>query len=301
MQVVTTLDELWAARARLPEPVGFVPTMGYLHEGHLSLVRYAKKGCPSVAVSIFVNPTQFGPNEDLDKYPRDLERDLALLEAEGVDLVWTPTTEVMYPAGYQTWVTVEEITKPLEGARRPGHFRGVTTVVSKLFNAVQPQWAFFGQKDAQQARVIQQMTRDLSLPIGIVVCPIVREPDGLAMSSRNTYLNPQERKAATVLYRALSAARAAFEVGERDAETLRRIMRETIEAEPLARLQYVSCADPETLAELQGTVERALLSMAVFVGETRLIDNMLLGMGRETFPPYIPPGMALPEGLAEFA
>ncbi|HEY57451.1 MAG TPA: pantoate--beta-alanine ligase [Anaerolineae bacterium] len=301
MQVVTTLDELWAARARLPEPVGFVPTMGYLHEGHLSLVRYARKGCRSVAVSIFVNPTQFGPNEDLDKYPRDLERDLALLEAEGVDLVWTPTAEVMYPEGYQTWVTVEEITKPLEGGRRPGHFRGVTTVVAKLFNAVRPQWAFFGQKDAQQARVIQQMTRDLSLPIGIVVCPIVREPDGLAMSSRNTYLGPRERQAATVLYRALRTARETFEAGEREAETLRRMMRETMEAEPLARLQYVSCADPETLAELHGPVKRALLSMAVFVGQTRLIDNMLLGLGRDTFPPYIPPGMTLPAGLAEFA
>ncbi len=301
MEVVTTLEELWAARARLPEPVGFVPTMGYLHEGHLSLVRYAKKGCRSVAVSIFVNPTQFGPNEDLDKYPRDLERDLRLLEAEGVDLVWTPTAEVMYPPGYQTWVTVEDLTQPLEGARRPGHFRGVTTVVTKLFNAVQPQWAFFGQKDAQQARVIQQMTRDLNLPIGIVVCPIVREPDGLAMSSRNTYLNLDERRAATVLYRALQAAKAAFEDGERDAEALRRIMRETIQTEPLARLQYVSCADPETLAELQGPVERALLSMAVFVGQTRLIDNMLLGLGRETFPPYVPPGMRLPDGLAELA
>jgi len=283
MDVVTTLEDLWAARARLPEPVGFVPTMGYLHEGHLSLVRYAKKGCRSVAVSIFVNPTQFGPNEDLDKYPRDLERDLRLLEAEGVDLVWTPTAEVMYPPGYQTWVTVADLTQPLEGARRPGHFRGVTTVVTKLFNAVQPQWAFFGQKDAQQARVIQQMVRDLNYPIEIVVCPIRREPDGLAMSSRNTYLNPAERKAATVLYRALSAAKAAFQQGERDADRLRQIMEDTINAEPLARLQYVSCADPDTLEELHGEVEKALLSMAVFVGKTRLIDNMLIGTGKETF------------------
>lgn len=301
MQVVTTLEELWAARARLPEPVGFVPTMGYLHEGHLSLVRWAKRACASVAVSIFVNPTQFGPNEDLDRYPRDLPRDLRLLEAEGVDLVWTPTPEVMYPAGYQTWVTVEELTQPLEGARRPGHFRGVTTVVAKLFNAVQPQWAFFGQKDAQQARVIQQMTRDLNLPIGIVVCPIVREPDGLAMSSRNTYLNPEERRAATVLYRALTAARNAFEQGERDAEALRRVMREVITAEPLARLQYVSVADPETLAECEGPVQRALLSMAVFVGDTRLIDNMLVGLGRETFPLYLPPGWTLPAALRDLA
>ncbi len=301
MQVVTTFEALWDARQRLPEPVGFVPTMGYLHEGHLSLVRYAKQGCASVAVSIFVNPTQFGPQEDLEKYPRDLERDLSLLEAEGVDLVWTPTAEIMYPPGYQTWVTVEALTQPLEGKQRPGHFRGVTTVVTKLFAAVQPQWAFFGQKDAQQARVIQRMTRDLNLPVGIVVCPIVREPDGLAMSSRNTYLRPAERQAATVLYRALQAAQSAFEAGERDAEALRGVMRATIQAEPLARLQYVSCADPDTLEELHGPIERGLLSMAVFVGQTRLIDNLLLGLGRDTFPPYIPPGWTLPPGLAEFA
>ena len=288
MRVVTTLPELRRARRGLPEPVGFVPTMGYLHQGHLSLVRMARRECASVVVSIFVNPTQFGPNEDYTQYPRDLPRDLALLEKEGVDLVWTPTPEVMYPQGFQTWVTVEKLTQVLEGAHRPGHFRGVTTVVTKLFNAVQPQRAYFGQKDAQQARVIQQMTRDLNLPIAIIVGPTVREPDGLALSSRNTYLNPQERQAATVLYRALSAARRAFEQGERDAETLRRIMLEVLAQEPLARVQYVSCANPETLEELHGPVEKALLSMAVFIGKTRLIDNMLVGMGRETFPPYIP-------------
>ena len=283
MQVVTTLEELWEARKSLPEPVGFVPTMGYLHEGHLSLVRCARRDNASVAASIFVNPTQFGPNEDLENYPRDLARDLALLEAEGVDLVWTPTPEVMYPPGFQTWVEVTEITQLLEGARRPGHFRGVTTVVAKLFNGVQPQRAYFGQKDAQQARVIQQMVRDLNYPIEIVVCPIAREPDGLAMSSRNTYLNPAQRKAATVLSRALNAAKAAFQQGERDADRLRQIMEDTIHAEPLARLQYVSCADPDTLEELHGEVEKALLSMAVYVGKTRLIDNMLIGTGRETF------------------
>ncbi len=283
MKVVTTLEELWEARAQLPEPVGFVPTMGYLHDGHLSLVRCAKRDNRSVAVSIFVNPTQFGPNEDLESYPRDLDRDLSLLEAEGVDLVWAPTAEVMYPPGFQTWVEVEKITKLLEGKYRPGHFRGVTTVVAKLFNGVQPQRAYFGQKDAQQARVIQQMVRDLNYPIEIVVCPIRREPDGLAMSSRNTYLNPEERKAATVLYRALTAAKKAFEQGERDADALRKIMEDTINAEPLARLQYVSCADPDTLEELHGKVDKALLSMAVFVGKTRLIDNMLVGTGRETF------------------
>ncbi len=283
MKVVTSLEELWEARAQLPEPVGFVPTMGYLHDGHLSLVRCAKHDNRSVAVSIFVNPTQFGPNEDLESYPRDLERDLSLLEAEGVDLVWTPTAEVMYPPGFQTWVEVEKITKLLEGKYRPGHFRGVTTVVAKLFNGVQPQRAYFGQKDAQQARVIQQMVRDLNYPIEIVVCPIRREPDGLAMSSRNTYLNPEQRKAATVLYRALTAAKKAFEQGVRDADALRKIMEDTINAEPLARLQYVSCADPDTLEELHGKVDKALLSMAVFVGKTRLIDNMLVGTGKETF------------------
>jgi pantoate--beta-alanine ligase len=252
--------------------------MGYLHEGHLSLVRAAKKECASVAVSIFVNPTQFGPNEDLAAYPSDLPRDLGLLENEGVDLVWMPTAEIMYPKGYQTWVTVEEVTQPLEGKMRPGHFRGVATVVTKLFTAVQPQKAYFGQKDAQQAVVIRQLVRDLNLPVEVVVCPIVREADGLAMSSRNAYLNPAERKAATVLYRALTAAQAAFGGGSRDADSLRRLVTETINAEPLARLQYVSCAHPESLKELDGTIKgRALLSLAVYVGKTRLIDNFVLG------------------------
>jgi len=276
MKTVTTLTELRAIRAGLPEPVGFVPTMGYLHEGHLSLARRAKEECASVVASIFVNPTQFGPGEDLSKYPRDLARDLRLLESAGVALVWTPTPEVMYPSGFQTWVTVEELTKGLEGAARPGHLRGVTTVVAKLFNAVQPRRAYFGQKDAQQAAVIRQMTKDLDFPIEIVVCPTVREADGLAMSSRNAYLNPEERKAARVLFRALSAAKAAYENGERRAETLRRIMTETINVEPLATLQYVSCADYETLQELERVERKALLSMAVFMGKTRLIDNFVL-------------------------
>jgi len=276
MNTVTTLPELNTARAMLPEPVGFVPTMGYLHAGHLSLARRAKEECASVVASIFVNPTQFGPGEDLSKYPRDLARDLRLLESVGVDLVWTPTLEVMYPSGFQTWVTVDGLTKGLEGAMRPGHFRGVTTVVAKLFNAVQPHKAYFGQKDAQQAAVIRQMTKDLDFPIEIVVCPTVREADGLAMSSRNAYLNPEERKAATVLFRALGAAKAAYENGERRAETLRRIMTETINVEPLATLQYVSCADYETLQELERVERKALLSMAVFMGKTRLIDNFVL-------------------------
>ena len=277
MMIVSTLEELRSARPILDEPLGLVPTMGYLHEGHLSLVRRAREECASVAVSIFVNPTQFGPNEDLAAYPRDMERDLGLLESLGVNLVWTPTPEIMYPNGYQTWVQVEALTKPLEGAQRPGHFRGVATVVAKLFNGVQPAKAYFGQKDAQQVAVIRRMARDLNFPLEIVVCPTVREPDGLAMSSRNAYLDPEQRQAATVLYRALSAAKGAFEAGERDAEKLRALMRETIAAEPLAEMQYVSCADYDTLEELDQITGKALLSMAVFVGKTRLIDNFVLG------------------------
>jgi pantoate--beta-alanine ligase len=262
----------------LPGPLGLVPTMGYLHAGHLSLVSTARSECASVAASIFVNPTQFGPNEDLAAYPRDLERDLKLLEEAGVDLVWAPTPEVMYPPGYQTWVSVEEVTQPLEGSMRPGHFRGVATIVAKLFNAVQPDRAYFGQKDAQQVVVIRQMVRDLNFPLEIVVCPIVREADGLALSSRNTYLDAAQRQAATVLQRALQRAGQAFQAGEHDAEALRRIMTETIESEPLARLQYVSCADAGSLEELQGPVtSQALLSMAVYIGKTRLIDNLLIG------------------------
>jgi pantoate--beta-alanine ligase len=276
MKIVTTLEELRSARLLLEPPVGFVPTMGYLHEGHLSLIRRAREECKSVIVSIFVNPTQFGPNEDLSKYPRDLQRDLNLIAPLGVDVVWTPTAEVMYPPGYQTWVEVEALTKPLEGAMRPGHFRGVTTVVAKLFNGVQPHKAYFGQKDAQQAAVIRQMTRDLNFPIEIIVCPTVREPDGLAMSSRNTYLNPEERRAATVLFRALTAAQRAYQQGERNAETLRRILYETLATEPLANVQYVSCADYDTLEELDTVKGKALLSMAVFIGKTRLIDNVVL-------------------------
>ncbi len=277
MLTVISLDELHSARLSFSGTVGLVPTMGYLHEGHLSLVRHAKEECNHVVVSIFVNPTQFGPQEDLSKYPRDLERDLSLLRPLGVDLVWTPTAEIMYPNGYQTWVEVERITRPLEGARRPGHFRGVTTVVAKLFNGVQPHRAYFGQKDAQQAAVIRQMTRDLNFPIEIVVCPIVREPDGLAMSSRNVYLDPEQRKAATVLYRALCAAKNAYENGERNAETLRAIMRDVLATEPLAQMQYVSCADYDTLEELETITGKTLLSLAVFLGKTRLIDNFVLG------------------------
>lgn len=276
MRTVSTLPELRAARAGLPEPVGLVPTMGFLHEGHLSLVRMARAQCASIVVSIFVNPTQFGPSEDLAAYPRDLQRDLGLLESEGAHLVWMPSTQLMYPLGYQTWVTVEELAQRLEGAMRPGHFRGVATVVAKLFNAVQPQKAYFGQKDAQQVAVVRQMAADLNFPLEIVVCPTVREADGLAMSSRNSYLSPEERCAAVVLFRALNAAKAAFEAGADDAGHLRQVMVDVINGEPLARLQYVSCADPANLEELEGLVTQALLSMAVKIGKTRLIDNLLI-------------------------
>ncbi|HSB91115.1 MAG TPA: pantoate--beta-alanine ligase [Anaerolineales bacterium] len=280
MIVVHEFGRLRAERRRLPEPVGFVPTMGYLHQGHLSLVRRARSENRSVAVSIFVNPTQFGPQEDLAAYPRNLDRDLALLEGEGVDLVWNPEPETMYPPGFQTWVTVEEVSQGLEGERRPGHFRGVATIVAKLFHAVAPQRAYFGQKDAQQAAVIRRMSADLDFDLEVVVCPTVREPDGLAMSSRNTYLSVEDRRAAPVLYRALKAAESAFAAGERDAQRLREILQEILDQEPRAKPQYVSVADPDTLTELDGPVTRALLSMAVFIGKTRLIDNVVIGETR---------------------
>ncbi len=277
MKTVITLEELRTVRKTLPGPVGLVPTMGYLHQGHLSLVQRAREQCASVVVSIFVNPTQFGPQEDLASYPRDLPRDLGMLETAGVDLAWTPTVEVIYPVGYQTWVTVEEVARPLEGSVRPGHFRGVATVVAKLFNAAQPDKAYFGQKDAQQAVVIRRMAQDLTFPLEVVICPIVREADGLAMSSRNVYLNQQEQQAASILYRSLQSARSAYENGERDAGCLRQVVLDTLAKEPLARPQYVSCADADSLQELTHVEGPALLSMAVFFGKTRLIDNIVLG------------------------
>lgn len=278
MNTAITLSELREVRTKLPSPVGFVPTMGFLHQGHLSLVETAISECASVITSIFINPTQFAPGEDLTTYPRDLPRDLKLLEKAGVDLVWIPTPEVMYPPGFQTWVTVEELSRPLEGSMRLGHFRGVATVVAKLFNAVQPHKTYFGQKDAQQVAVIRQMANDLNFPLEVITCPTVREPDGLAMSSRNTYLNPQERQAATVLYRSLISAQAAYQAGEHDADILRQSVKEIIKDEPLAHLQYVSCARADTLQEIVGQINQpALLSMAVFIGRTRLIDNIVLG------------------------
>ncbi len=276
MQVVETIAEVRRIRRAASGPWGLVPTMGFLHEGHLALVQRARLENDHVAVSIFVNPTQFGPSEDLSAYPRDLQRDLRLLGDLGVDLVWTPPVEEVYGPGYQTYVTVEEVTRPLEGAARPTHFRGVATVVAKLFNIFQPDRAYFGQKDAQQAVVIQQMVRDLAFPLEIVVCPIVRERDGLAKSSRNIYLTPEQRAAAPVLNRALLSARKAWLAGERDGERLRRIMADVLAAEPLAQVDYVSAADPRTLAELGQATDGALLSMAVRIGRARLIDNLLL-------------------------
>jgi len=277
MDIAVRLEELREKRNALTGTLGLVPTMGYLHDGHLSLVRVAKQQCDHVAASIYVNPTQFSPNEDLSNYPRDLERDLQLLENEGVDLVWTPRDSDMYPDHFQTWVEVGEITTLLEGSYRPTHFRGVTTVVAKLFLAVLPDVAVFGQKDAQQALVIQRMVKDLNFPIDIVVAPIVRESDGLAMSSRNTYLNAEQRKAALALSQSLREVEAAYQAGERDADTLRKRVLAVLNDEPLAQPQYVSIADPGTLEELHGEVTCALVSMAVYVGKTRLIDNMLLG------------------------
>ena len=277
MKVIRSLGELRTARAALPGLLGLVPTMGYLHDGHLSLVRRAKAECASVGVSIFVNPAQFGPTEDLDSYPVDLQRDLDLLRREQVDLVWTPDREELYPPGFQTWVDLEDLPQHLEGKSRPGHFRGVATIVTKLFHTFQPDRAYFGQKDAQQVVVIRQMVRDLDFPLQVVVCPTVREPDGLAMSSRNSYLSPRERAAATVLYRALTAAELVFHSGQREAESLRLRMREVLMSERRARPEYVSAADPDSLEELEGPVEAGLLSLAVLIGKTRLIDNLLIG------------------------
>ncbi|MBE2192879.1 MAG: pantoate--beta-alanine ligase [Anaerolinea sp.] len=280
MQVYTTIAEVRQVQQAHRGTLGFVPTMGFLHEGHLTLVRAAKSENERVAVSIFVNPTQFGPQEDFARYPRALERDLNLLRESGVDWVFAPSVEHMYPDGFQTYVTVERISEGLEGARRPGHFRGVATVVAKLFNIVQPDRAYFGQKDAQQVAVIRRMVHDLALPLMVIAVPTVREPDGLAMSSRNTYLSPEQRAAAPVLYRALSAARARYEGGERSPEKLREAMRTVLTTEPLAVVDYVSAADNESLVELDAPSTRPiLLSMAVFVGKTRLIDNLVLGQG----------------------
>jgi len=276
MKVVKTIAELRKLRTSLPEPLGFVPTMGYLHEGHLSLVRRARTDNASVAVSIFVNPTQFAPDEDLDRYPRDLEGDLSLLDREGVDAVFVPSADEMYPPGFSSRVEVEKLTRRLEGASRPGHFSGVTTVVAKLFNIVRPTRVYFGQKDAQQAIILKKMVTDLNMNLEVVTLPTVREPDGLAMSSRNSYLSPDERQAAPALYRALMLAQGLWSQGERDAEKLRSEMAKLIGKEPLATIDYISIADNETLEELKDVKTPALVSLAVKIGKTRLIDNVVL-------------------------
>lgn len=276
MKVIHTVAEMRAARAGLSD-LGLVPTMGYLHAGHLSLVARARAGNTTVAASIFVNPTQFRANEDLSRYPRDLPRDLELLEAAGVDLVFVPDAAEMYPPGFDTRILVGGVTEGLEGAVRPGHFAGVATVVAKLFNIIQPTRAYFGQKDAQQAVVIRKLVRDLDLPVEVVVAPTVREADGLALSSRNSYLTPEERAVAPAIYRALSAAKARFDAGERNAEALREAMRHILTEQPRLTIDYVSVADPLTLRELDAIDTAALASMAVRLGATRLIDNLVLG------------------------
>ena len=277
MQTIYSFSELRSVRASMHGSFGLIPTMGALHVGHASLVDRARQECNYIGTSIFVNPTQFGAGEDFGKYPRTLGNDLALLESLGVDIVFVPSVEVIYPLGYQTWVDVADVTAPLEGKYRPGYFRGVTTVVAKLLNAFTPSQAYFGQKDAQQVVVLKRMVLDLNFPVELMVCPTVREADGLAMSSRNAYLNPAERQAATVLYRALCAAKENYDGGERNAETLRAAMQSMLDSEPLALAQYVSAADPETLTELDRIEKGVLLSLAAQIGKTRLIDNFPIG------------------------
>jgi len=279
VKTLTTAAEMQLAAAglrSLGKRIGFVPTMGALHEGHLALVRRAKQESDATVASLFVNPAQFGPNEDYLKYPRDLERDTELLVREGVDLLFAPSVEEMYPDGFQTYSTVERVSASFEGQLRPSHFRGVATVVLKLFNIVQPHAAYFGQKDAQQCAVIRRMVRDLNLPVEIIVCPIVREPDGLALSSRNTYLKPGERQAALALYRSLGHARELIEGGERRAGELVRQMRALIEAAPGSRIDYVAVADADSFEPRASVSGRTVIALAVWIGGTRLIDNLIV-------------------------
>jgi pantoate--beta-alanine ligase len=280
MKTLHTVEEMRAATAearRAGRSVGFAPTMGALHEGHLSLVRAARQRCDVVVASIFVNPTQFGPNEDFAKYPRTLESDSAMLVREKCDLLFAPSPDEMYPAGATTFVEVEGLSDRLDGKSRPGHFRGVATIVSKLFSIVQPDVAFFGQKDAAQCAVIKKLVRDLRIPVEIVVCPIVREADGLAMSSRNAYLSPEERRQALVLHRALAAARQAYSGGERRLEALRDVARGVFAQEPQVAVDYIEIVDPETLEPRGASVTGdELVAVAAKVGSTRLIDNIVL-------------------------
>ena len=277
MRTVVTIRELRDWRAGARGAVGFVPTMGYLHGGHVSLVERARRENEAVVASVFVNPTQFGPGEDLARYPRTLERDQRMLAEAGCDLLFALAQAEMYPAGFETFVDVGSVATPLEGERRPGHFRGVATVVLKLFGIVQPHRAYFGEKDAQQLAVIRRLVRDLDVAVAVIGCPTVREPDGLALSSRNTYLSAEERRAAPVLHRALTAARERWDAGERDAEALRCAMSDVLAAQPLARIDYVSVADPDTLRECSTATLPVLFSLAVLLGRTRLIDNLRLG------------------------
>jgi pantoate--beta-alanine ligase len=276
MKLINSIQEMKSLRKETQGTVGFVPTMGYLHEGHLSLVQQSVKDNRTTVVSIYVNPTQFGPNEDFQSYPRDLERDLNLLKKEHTDIVFFPSNNEMYPDDYCTWVDVEKITNRLEGEIRPGHFRGVATIVTKLLNIVQPDKSYFGQKDAQQALVIKKMVKDLNMNLEVIIMPTLREKDGLAMSSRNTYLNPTERKAATILFKALSLAKQLKETDETKSDNIRTRMESLIKSEPLALIEYVSIADTETLEELSTLKGQSLVSMAVRVGKTRLIDNIII-------------------------
>ncbi|MBZ0277724.1 MAG: pantoate--beta-alanine ligase [Anaerolineae bacterium] len=277
MKIVETIRDLREARSGLSGQVGLVPTMGALHAGHIALVEQARAENDAVIVTIFVNPTQFGPHEDLSKYPRNLPRDLGLLEAAQVDLVFTPTPDLMYPPGYQTYVEVTQVSQGLEGGRRPGHFQGVATIVSKFFNLTQPTRAYFGQKDAQQVAVIRRMAYDLNFPLEVIVCPTVREPDGLAMSSRNVYLSPEERAAAPVIFRALQSAAAAYKLGVRRSDALRAVVVDTLLSESRIGVEYVAVTDAYTLREVEEAADSPLLlSLSVRLGTTRLIDNYLL-------------------------
>ncbi len=276
MKVIKTVADFWAAQRGYPRPLGLVPTMGYLHEGHLSLVRRCWEDNSTAVASIFVNPTQFGPSEDLSTYPRDMEGDLAKLEAEGVDLIFAPDASEMYPDGFDTTIDVGSIAQRLEGEHRPGHFQGVATVVCKLLTIVRPDNVYFGQKDAQQCLVIKRLNADLDLGAEVVVMPTVRDPNGLALSSRNAYLSDEDREAALSLHRALKLAESRYEDGVRDATMMRREMLALLESEPSASIEYVSVADAETLVELNSIERPALVSMAVRIGKVRLIDNIVL-------------------------
>jgi len=286
MQVVETMIDMKRLRRQLPEPFGFVPTMGYLHEGHISLVKQAREENASVAVSIFVNPTQFGPSEDFEDYPRNTDRDLAMLKEAKTDVVFLPPAKEMYPERFSSWVEVGKLTERLEGAARPTHFRGVTTVCAKLFNIVEPTRTYFGQKDAQQALIIKKMVADLNMNLEIVICPTVREPDGLAMSSRHIYLNQEQRQASVALYEAIQLAEELWSEGERNAGHLRQIVISHIQQQPLAEIEYVSVADTETLEELESITSSALLSLVVRFGKTRLLDNTILKLDNLSQPHY---------------